>query len=193
MATQGPLSAGTGASSGGGTAWGSPTVITASDDSKTTATNIPAASGLSATLISSQHGFTIPAGTIDGITVEIERSGDNNNIQDSSVVLRTGGAAVGSDKAATGVNWPTAGSEAYATYGGVADTWGRSWSVAEVNSTDFGVGLVALNANATNTRTARVDHIRITVTYTASGGGATGPTIGGQLTRSRLIHGKLVR
>jgi hypothetical protein len=31
------------------------------------------------------------------------------------------------------------------------------------------------------------------VTYTEAGGGTTGPTIGGQLTRSRLIQGKLVR
>ena len=172
MASQGPLSAGTGTTSGS-PAWSNPDRIVASDNSRTTINNL-ASLATTGTLISSQHGFSIPDGaTIDGILVEIERhgtSGASDGIEDSSIRLATGGSAVGDNKATT-ATWPTVGAETYATYGGSADTWGRSWTAAEINASTFGVQLVAVNADAA-TRDARVDHVQITVYYTEAGGGA---------------------
>lgn len=48
---------------------------------------------------------------------------------------------LGNNKAVAGV-WPT--SFAIATYGGAADTWGASLTYGLVNSSDFGVSIVAL-------------------------------------------------
>jgi hypothetical protein len=172
MASQGPLSAGSGSTSGS-PLWTNPGNITASDDTRATRANITAQT-TTGVLTSESHGFTIPSGaTIDGIVVEIERYGTGGSLRDSSVRLTTGGTAVGDDKADTVNNWPILSGEAYATYGGATDTWGRSWTDSEINATTFGVNLVALNTHATNTRDAQVDHIRITVYYTEGGGSQT--------------------
>lgn len=112
-------------------------------------------------------GFAIPAGSIiDGIVVEVERSESNadDNIRDILVSLtKTGATYLGDNKADTVTEWPTV--DAYKTYGGAADLWGASWSVAEINSANFGVFFAAKHSSGT-TPTARVDHIRITVYYT---------------------------
>ena len=56
-----------------------------------------------------------------------------------------------------------------ATYGGAGDLWGGSWTTADIKASNFGVVLVATNANTQNgrTRDATVDYIRVTITYTA--------------------------
>jgi hypothetical protein len=78
-------------------------------------------------------------------------------IKDSSLV--------GSNKAATGTNWPTS-SLGTATYGGSSDLWGTTWTVSDINSANFGVALSATNPNTGHDRDATVDYMRITVTYT---------------------------
>jgi hypothetical protein len=60
-----------------------------------------------------------------------------------------------------------------ATYGGATNTWGQTWTEAQINSTGFGVTLSALNESGFASRTASVDYIRITVAYTP----ATAPTV----------------
>jgi hypothetical protein len=170
VASQGPLSAGAGSTSGS-PLWTNPGNITASDNVRATRVNI-AAGTTTGTLTSGTHGFSIPSGAaINGIVVEIERYGTGGNIADSSVRLTTGGTAVGDDKASASA-WPLLASEAYATYGGASDTWGRTWTDSEINATTFGVSLIAINTHGSNTRDAQVDHIRITVYYTEGGGGA---------------------
>jgi hypothetical protein len=167
MATAGPNS-GTGATSGS-PAWSNPTNVGASDDAR--ATCGVAASGVSGTLTVTAFGFAIPGGsTIDGITVAIERRSTTNNvIDDNSIRLTKASAAVGDNKA-TATKWPL-NTDSTATYGGVADLWGTTWSVAEVNDSGFGVAILADNTDAGSTRSAQVDHVTITITYTAGGGG----------------------
>jgi hypothetical protein len=165
MATAGPLSAGSGATAGS-SVWSNPTNVTASDDARATTTIL--ASGTSGTLTTSSHGFTIPAATIDGIEISIERSSTTNNvINDSSIRLAKAGSAVGDNKA-TATKWPL-NTDSSATYGGAADLWGTTWSVAEVNDSGFGVVIIAANSDAGASRVARVDHVTITVTYTEGG------------------------
>ncbi len=170
-------SAGTGAdNSGVGTqAWSNPTRVVASDNSRATATN--ASAFVTHYLVGSQFGFSIPSGaTINGILAEIEKS---NNLagtfecQDSKVRIVKADASIGTTDKAAGGNWPNNAGEAYTSYGSSSDLWGETWTDTDINDTDFGV---AISATCTGGANARVDHIRITVTYTPAAAVAAGPT-----------------
>jgi hypothetical protein len=104
---------------------------------------------------------------ISGVLVEVERSATvASAIQDENtqgIRLVKGGAIVGDGKADL-VAWST--TDAYSSYGNSTDTWGVSWSPAQINAVDFGVVIAGMwLANATG----RVDHVRITVYYVPAG------------------------
>ena len=61
------------------------------------------------------------------------------------------------------------------TYGGPTDLWGTTWTPAQLNATNFGVRLRIKNRNSSIARTASINQIRVTVTYT---GAVTTPAIG---------------
>ena len=172
-ASEGPNSPSTGSTSAdsGTVDWTGPGNITASDNSRATASLGKGV--VSYYLRATGFGFiNIPTGsTINGITVEIERSiaEATSNTRDESVKIIKDGTITGDEKADTGTFWPVNSGDAYATYGGSTDTWGATWTVANINSSNFGVAAQAKNAVPTKptTETAQVDHIRITVTYTA--------------------------
>lgn len=113
-------------------------------------------------------GFAIPSGaTIDGIVVEIEKSGSSASaVSDNRVRIVKGGTIGTTDKAAAGF-WPT--TDAYTTYGTSSDLWGESWTDTDINASGFGV---AISATATGGAQSQIDHVRITVYYTAGGGGS---------------------
>lgn len=75
---------------------------------------------------------------------------------DLGVVMSQSGSLGGTNNA-NPLAWPTA--DAYVTYGGPTDLWGRSWTVADINDPGFGAAVSALVQNGT----ARVDHMRISV------------------------------
>jgi hypothetical protein len=109
-------------------------------------------------------GFAIPSGaTINGITVEMNRYASGSGIADSTVSL-LGGTLTGNNKAAAG-NWSTTTSTVV-TYGTITDTWGNTWTPAQINAAAFGVTLDITGPGGISTRTASVDYVRITVTYT---------------------------
>lgn len=109
-------------------------------------------------------GFTIPLdATILGIQVDVERSSTVvSATQDQSVRLVKGGTISGDNKASASF-WPT--TDAYQSYGGAADLWGLSLTPADVNLSTFGVAIAPAAALA---GTARIDHVRMTVTYEGS-------------------------
>ncbi|HCV43174.1 MAG TPA: hypothetical protein DGH68_06795, partial [Bacteroidetes bacterium] len=163
--TVGPNNAGTGANvaSVGTVAWTNPGNALTNNNSYATVT---LASQTSNYLQTTNYGFAIPTdATINGIQATIGRfentTGTGNDVRDNVVQLIKAGALVGSNYAVTGTDWPT--SETAVNYGGTADLWGATWTPAEVNATNFGV---ALSANSTNSRTASVDYMTISVTYT---------------------------
>ncbi len=163
-ATSGPGDAGTGANvNGPGTInWTNPgNVISNNNQYATVAVNNTTSEYLQAT----NYGFLIPAAaTINGIQVTIGRYGSTglgSDVRDSVVSLVKGGVISGSNLAANGTDWP--GAEAAANYGGTANLWGTTWTPAEINAANFGV---ALSVTSANNRTASVDYIQITVTYT---------------------------
>ena len=162
MASQGPLLAGAGSSSGGDFfSWNAPSNITADDDTVSSSTVID--SRRTKLLTSSSHGFSIPSSaTITGVIVEIEKRDTGAAAIDWHVNLVIGGTVVGTDKAAGGT-WPT--SLTVSTYGGSTDLWGVTPTVAEINASNCGVALQAWNADLGPGGSPHVDFIRITVHY----------------------------
>jgi autotransporter-associated beta strand protein len=121
-------------------------------------------------LKTSNYGFTIPgAATIIGITVIVGRFEDNtangNDVKDVGVNLLKAGAISGLNKADLVTEWPKT-TVTTATYGGSSDLWGTTWTPTDINLSTFGV---TLNASSDNDRTASVDYIQISVTYTVPG------------------------
>lgn len=116
-------------------------------------------------------GFTIPTGsTIDGIQLSVERKADaagggggGERWEDSVVRLVVGGSIVGDNKAIVG-SWST--TEGVVTYGGAADLWGLTPTVSQINASDFGFVLSAIENRGDGTNTASVDQVTMTVTYT---------------------------
>jgi hypothetical protein len=164
--TQGPNSAGLGVNvAGSGVDWSGPTNIYTSNDVRAQAAL--AASGQSDYLRSTTYGFTLPSGTVNGIQLEIERSQTGTGLcQDFAVYIVKGGSETGTDHAAAG-QWPT--TDAYQSYGGAADLWGTAWTVGDINATNFGASVIVNETGGTDACTGRVDHMRITVYYTAGG------------------------
>jgi hypothetical protein len=106
-----------------------------------------------------QPSFTF-AGSVNrasmfGFTLQRARALDN------SIYLLMAGSPTGINHGLPTVSWPT--TDAYVTYGNSADVWGTTWSLANINSTGFGVALSASRSNGN----LQVDHFRITV-YTTS-------------------------
>jgi len=119
-------------------------------------------------LSGTNYGFTIPSeATIIGISASIGRyqndTGGGNDIKDFELNLLKGGTVYGSNYADPG-EWPKRETEKI--YGGTSDTWGASWTPADINNTNFGV---SLRVNSSNNRTGYVDYMRIAVTYTIPG------------------------
>jgi len=114
-------------------------------------------------------GFDIPTGaTIDGIELKIIRYAQQKNfMEDSSLRLRITSGQVGEDKASA-VTWDDVEETVY--YGGSTDNWGRTWSISELESSDFGVDLSAYNA-ANAQRAAYIDVIQVKIYYTEAAAG----------------------
>lgn len=160
-----------------GTGWTSLSNLYASDDSRASASLSGTGGGSQTNYIDvTGFGFSIPAGaTIDGVIVEIERSvsSTSGSPTDRSVFLLADGRIgtdpkVGDDKATLTI-WPT--TDAYATYGGAADAWAASLTDTQVNNSNFGVCISGRKTSGETSTTLRIDHVKITIHYTASGGG----------------------
>ncbi|MFN3754586.1 T9SS type A sorting domain-containing protein [Flavobacterium sp.] len=128
-------------------------------------------------LLGSNYGFAIPTSAIiNGIVVNIRRSTSSTTggrvTRDNDVYLVKNGVIVGVDKATT-TAYTT--SLTIATYGSATDTWGSTWTPAEINAANFGA---VLSVNANNSLTATVDYIRITVHYTMIGFSPSSACIG---------------
>lgn len=181
MASQGPNYGGTMSSAAFGAtevaeAWVNPGNAAADDGTEATITAATFdTNDVSEVLWASNFGFTVPAGaTIDGLVVEIDRRCSTGGAVDFRVQFydTSIGAVQGDNKASVSA-WPTTLS--VATYGGATDTWGIAGIDSTfVNQTDFGL---FLSAQATGNNTdVQVDFMRVTVHYTAAGGGAVADT-----------------
>lgn len=115
-------------------------------------------------LYTTGFGFSVPpTAVINGITVQINRRAqDTASVGDFNVMLLSGGIQVGSNLAVGG-NYSTATTTA--SYGGVSNLWGTTWTPTQINSSTFGSDY-AISINTSGSHNTYVDFIQITVTYT---------------------------
>lgn len=114
-------------------------------------------------------GFTVPQGaTILGVSASVLRfSTSATGVSDSLVQLYTGNP-VGTNHASP-TNWTP--NPVNVLYGDSSDTWGYPLTPDSVNSTLFGLALMAVNRNMTGTMTtASIDHIEMTVYFNTGTG-----------------------
>ena len=112
---------------------------------------------------------SIPAGsTIDGILVEYDKfcSGPATASDNAIYIIKSDGS-LGSTNKSSGAAWATTDSDSYDSYGGTSDLWGETWTLADIQDTDFGVSINASSAGSNGTYDFSIDHVRITVYYTA--------------------------
>ena len=160
----------------GNVTWSNPTNAGASDDARATVAMNSALPpiGVSYYLFSTDMDSSVDAipsnATILGIQVDIERKkvAGLGNPKDLVLRLIKAGSMVGDDKASADT-YP--GADAIKTYGGAADLWGTTWTVAQVQASNFGVALACKSELGTGT--AGIDDIIVTITYSVP---ATGPT-----------------
>lgn len=177
FAQQGPLSGSTFTNvviSGSTTSWTNTGNAAASDNTYTAATNnLPGNGGFTDYFQATNFGFTIPSGaTITGITVEIEDFDDDNGAsgraRDNKVMIVKGGVIRTTDNSINSF-WATSDPNSYTTYGSSSDLWGETWTAADINSSNFGFAISAKRQGGGGMACfPTIDHIRITVNYTAS-------------------------
>lgn len=171
MASQGPNNCSTGAddASVGTQAWSSPTNIQGASDSSYAQISNGVTNLTSHYLKATNFGFSVPGGaTIDGIVVEwrgVAFFGAPYDAQDSGVRIVKGGT-IGSTDLSSGTNWPY--SYAYRTYGSSSNLWGETWTDSDVNGSNFGAAISLFGANGL---IFNMEHVRITVYYTAAASG----------------------
>lgn len=125
-------------------------------------------SGTTATahyLKATNFGYTVPEGeTILGIQASIERRESSANfgeVKDSRVRIVKGGTIQATGDKSTGAKWPTAAAVAH--YGGEGDLWSNTWTVADVNSSSFGVAISPQLKSTLGVKKAEVDEIELVV------------------------------
>jgi hypothetical protein len=111
-----------------------------------------------------KFGVSIPDdATITGIQFKVRRNADTMLAVDEAVRILKNGAPVGVDHRQTG-RWPA--TLDYATYGDAYDTWGVSWTPADIRSTDFGISIAPRYTDMAGNDRAHIDSARVTVFYT---------------------------
>ena len=119
----------------------------------------------------------IPTGaTVEGIKVYIDRYNSFTpdevfvTINDNAIYLTKNGTDTVGDNKSTGATWPSSDTNTYASYGGVSNLWGTSWTASEINDDNFGV-MIGPNlaydlSTGENGQSARIDHVYVEITFT---------------------------
>lgn len=114
-------------------------------------------------LVATNFGFNLPPGaTITGIQAEVERADPNGRTADYSVRIVKNGT-IGTTEQAFNASYSI--SDNIQTYGNGGDSWGESWTVADINSANFGIAIAAKRSVSGGSTAGRVDDIRIYVFY----------------------------
>lgn len=152
----------------GTVSWINPNNAKVSDNIYTTATNGAQVNATTHYLKATNFGFSVPTGaTINGITAEFERKRESfTTATDNEIKIVKSDGSIGTTNKSTGATW--SGTEAYVSFGGVADLWGETWTSSDINDADFGVVISAIDKASPDSGQIEVDHIRITVTYTVA-------------------------
>lgn len=132
---------------GGSNSWSSASNVGLSDNNYADNRVLLGALGTATTnyFVVKNFGFSLPSSaSICGIEVTIERRATGisilHTVKDNSIRLVKNNIISGDDLA-SGSNWP--GSDESAVYGSVSETWGSSWTAADINAANFGVAISA--------------------------------------------------
>jgi hypothetical protein len=117
------------------------------------------------------YGFALPTGaTISGIEATITCSSSGGGLQpDLYVQLMKSNSVVGTSKSVSPL--------ATTTFGDGSDSWGTSWTEAEVEASGFGVAIWVVGGS--NGNTVSMTGATIRITYTTGGGVAPGSSTSG--------------
>ena len=117
----------------------------------------------------STYGIVLPSGsTVAGITVLLDMKVDNLTDTPFTCVRLSWNA--GTSMTAEEQNYLGSTNEVTYTYGGAADNWGRTWSAAELNDTNFRVEVINGDEDPrvrSSVRDFSLDWIPVTVSFTA--------------------------
>jgi hypothetical protein len=146
----------------GEVAWSNPGNAKLPDGESATYTPTKGAKQISHYLLAKNFGFALPTGaTVIGIAASYQRETTViGGFEDSVVRLVKAGIVVGQNKASPTPVW---GNLRTAKYGSSTDLWETPWTVAQINSSEFGVVLAV--ASHVSGFSASVDAITITVAY----------------------------
>lgn len=186
MSTAGPNSPGTGADStengSSGASWTNPSNALADDANYATIVQGGTTSHL---LLVTNFGFAIPTATLNGIVVEVKAKCSSGTITATATQIRKSA----SNYMTSAASFTVTTTEGYISMGSSSSTsaWGSfPPTITQINSFDFGVG-VQLGGDV-GTPTLSVNHVRVTITYTAASGYTNLPLMGVGLINT-LIHG----
>ena len=165
-------------------AWSNPTDALIPNEKPTeldaTATAIPATTGLTHFLAITNHGFAIPSdATITGVRADWwDWASANPGVSVASVRLIKGGA-LGTDQIGLILNNfdLIAGGQLWNGAGGDGEMWGETLTPADVNASNFGVGIQLKNTSA-GAIDAFIDFVRLTVFYQLALGSAEPDLLG---------------
>lgn len=127
--------------------------------------NSGAGIGKSNYLYVNSFGMNLPStAVVDGITVQVDRRGTGvtKDYYVGLVYNDAGNLQITTPGMQSGDTWPA--SDAVATYGSATELWNRSWTLEEINNSDFGFA-ISITGNPTNLDSGSIDYIQITVTY----------------------------
>lgn len=157
----------------GNAIWMNPShVVTSNAVASAAGVNIGPNTSLETDLLCVQNfNFNVPLNAvICGIAVKLEKMQNGaspgfSTVVDNKVRLLKNGSMVGSNLA---YNWPWTNYYSNIVYGGSSQTWGYSWTAADINSPNFGVGISATMQNGAtpSTLSSLMDHVSITIFYT---------------------------
>jgi hypothetical protein len=163
---QGPLSPRSSEDGGSGNAgvaaWQSVGAV-AELDGSTASVNMTL-EGPSHDLVANDFGFQLPENALVlGIEVEISKASNGlGNVTDRAVrIVKNGSPGWINEKQS--VSWP--GVLTYAEYGAPGVRWGEEWTADEINAPSFGVAIAAGWSGTDGIDQARIDHVRMSVTY----------------------------
>ncbi len=167
--TQGPNSGGAFQNTslaGSSSSWSNPSNAASFDGANATAGPVTTHTDY---LVVTGFGFSVPAGrVITGIEVQVYKNSDDpSKTKDHSVMIVKNGVIGGSvsEEKALSSSWQGQGVPSWVTYGGPYDTWGESWTDADINSGNFGLAFSA-EQSGNGTPNISVDQVTIKVYYT---------------------------
>jgi hypothetical protein len=148
----------------GAVSWSNPSFAVVDDVNKTTSTALVIGNDTEYLFLTG-FNVNVPAGMIiKGIEVVMVKSGSNGisySVTDNEVKIVKGGAVTGNNLAVGG-KWPSA--DQIFTYGSATEDWGTSWTLADINGSNFGVAISA-HLGGLLVPTARINAVTVNVSY----------------------------